>query len=97
MNPDIVSLGIVPTRGVRLDDRTVSFTAKLYDHKDLNKNWTAKFDQNGMVQGLRVPLGHASKQFKKQGETAVYGHVLENAREGFCYDWLIQWTASAMW
>ena len=87
INPNITSASEVPKRGVRLDDWTVAFVAKHCERKALNTNRTAEFDQNAMVRAMQVPLGHASKAFKRMGETDLNGHVLTQGEEGFYYDW----------
>ena len=54
----------------------MAFVAEHSEKKDLNKNWRSEFDQDGMVRSMRVPLGHASKTFRKKGSIDVHGHVL---------------------
>lgn len=40
-----------------------------------------------MVRGLRVPLGHAAKAYKKAGDVDIDGNVLEAEDEGWYYLW----------
>ena len=51
--------------------RAIVIVAKEFDKKALNKNWQPDFDRNGIVRGLRVPLGHTSKTFRRKGGTDI--------------------------
>ena len=49
---------LVPTRGVRLDDRAIGIALQMgYEPKYLYASWPADFDLEGMVRAERVPLG----------------------------------------
>ena len=89
MIPDVKSVKEIPTEGGRLDDLHVAIVidSGALSKKQLNQYWKAEFDVNGMVRGLRVPLGHAAKAYKKAGDVDIYGNILETEDEGWYYLW----------
>ncbi len=74
---------------LRLDDMHIAIVLKSGDFskKQLNTNWRAEFDMNGMPRGSRNPLGHAAKVYKKAGDVDIYGDVLQDFDEGWFYLW----------
>ena len=84
MVPGNNSIDKIPAKGVRLDDMNVAIVIESGElaRKQRNENWKAEFDMKEMVRGLRVPLGHAAKEFKKKGDVDIDGNVLEDADEG---------------
>lgn len=89
MIPDVRYFKEIPTEGVRLDDMHVAILidSGKFSKKQLNENWRAEFDGNGMVRGMRVPLGHAAKKYKKAGDVDIDGNVLEEKDQGWYYLW----------
>ena len=87
MNPAIERLEDIPTSGVRLDDMTVAFVMELCTKKTLHANWPADFDKKGMIRATRVPLGHAAKFRKNEGEVDLDGNLVPKGGEGYYYKW----------
>ena len=87
INHTITSVDQIPKAGVRLDDLTVAFLSQKLSGRALNSYWQSEFDQNGMVRGLRVPLGHAAKEYKRAGDRDLDGNVLTEQDEGWYYMW----------
>lgn len=89
MVPGNISIDKILAKGVRLDDLNVAIVIESGElgRKPRNENWKAEFDIKGMVRGLRVPLGHAAKEFKKKGDVDIDGNVLRDADEGWYYLW----------
>ena len=76
---------MVPTSGVRLDDRTMALALMLLPRKELHAGWPADFDKAGMPRATRVPLGHAFKEYKKVGDVDIDGVAVTKA--GWYYMW----------
>ena len=87
MNPNYKDASEVPNRGVRLDDLTIALVSGKFTSKELHSAWKAEFGANGMVRTARVPLGHAAKVFKTEGDVDVDGYVLKKEDEGWYYLW----------
>ena len=87
MNPNVKNLHDIPCEGVRLDDLTAALVLDRFSHKTLNKNWPAEFDIKGMIRGNRVPIGHAAKVWKNEGELDVYGDSVPVDGAGYYYMW----------
>lgn len=87
--PSVTLAKEIPKEGVRLDDNTVALVIESGDFrkKELNEMWKGEFDSKGMVRGLRVPLGHAAKRYKQQGDMDMEGNVLDAGEEGWYYLW----------
>lgn len=68
MVPGNKSIDKIPAKGVRLDDLNVAIVIESGElgRKQRNENWKAEFDIKGMVRGLRVPFGHAAKEFRRR-------------------------------
>ena len=87
MNPDVKNLDDVPCKGVRLDDLTAALVLDNFSRKTLHKNWPADFDSTGMIRGTRVPIGHAAKVWKNEGELDVIGDPVPVDGAGYYYMW----------
>ena len=87
MNPAIETFDDIPTSGVRLDDMTVAFVMIRCTLKTLYANWPADFDLEGMIRARRVPLGHAAKFWKAEGDVDVDGNVVPKGEAGYYYKW----------
>lgn len=87
MNPFVDQVDDIPLGGVRLDDMTVAFVINNCAQKQLKERWPAEFDTHAMVRGRRLPLGHAAKEFKREGDKDIDGNVLTKDQEGWFYMW----------
>lgn len=77
---------MVPTEGVRLDDRLVGIALQTSSTaKQLSTNWPAEFDKAGMVRATRVPLGNACKVRVNMGDSDIDGNVCDSP--GSYYGW----------
>ena len=80
--------GTIPKAGVRLDDHLCGLAAiSLTDPQLRHHYFPAEFDKNGMIRASRIPLGQASKSWRRAGERDLNGHILLDAEEGYYYDW----------
>ena len=87
MNPAIERAEGIPTSGVRLDDMTAAFVLTRCTRETLHANWPAEFDQHGMVRATRMPLGHAAKFWKEEGDVDLDGNVIPKGGAGYYYKW----------
>ena len=87
MIPTCQTAGSVPDRGVRLDDLNVALVGAEYGRKKLLNAWRAEFDKEGMVRSSRVPMGHAAKVFRREGDRDLDRYVLNKDEEGWYYQW----------
>ena len=89
MIPSVTLAKKIPKEGFRLDDNTIALVIESgeFRKKELNEMWKGEFDLHGMVRGLRVPLGHAAKHYKQQGDMDIKGNVLGAGEEGWYYLW----------
>ena len=87
MNPVVETVENIPASGVRLDDMTAAFVLTRCTQKTLHANWPADFDDDGMIRGLRVPLGHAAKFWKEAGAVDIDGNIVPEGGAGYYYKW----------
>lgn len=89
MVADVQTSKLIPQIGVRLHDMHVAIVIESgeFSKKQLNEYWRAEFDANGMTRGLRNPLGHAAKAYKKEGDVDIEGHILKAEDKGWYYLW----------
>ena len=76
---------IVPTSGIRLDDRTAGVALRCLSMKDLHAQYPAEFDTAGMIRASRVPLGHCYKKWFEAGKVDIDGNVLTES--AYYYLW----------
>ena len=80
--------GTIPKVGVRLDDHLCGLAAiSLIDPNTRHRYFPAEFDKKGMLRASRIPLGQASKTWRRAGERDLNGHILLDTEEGYYYDW----------
>ena len=77
----------IPRHGIRLDDMHVGIliASKLWSPDQLHENWPADFEENGLTQRNRTPVGHAAKAYMPAGALDIDGNVVVNA--GWYYLW----------
>ena len=87
VKPILNSIGEIPTRGVRIDDLTLSRVLGKMKDLELNARWPADIDMKGMVRARRVPLGRAAKMWVTAGDVDIDGNVMGVEDEGYYYKW----------
>ena len=87
MDPAVEEVEDIPTSGVRLDDMTAAVVLRLCGQKTLHTNWPAEFDAKGMIRATRMPLGHAAKFWKEEGDVDVDGNIVPEGGAGYYYKW----------
>ncbi|KAL8834400.1 MAG: hypothetical protein Q9170_003768 [Blastenia crenularia] len=79
---------LVPTHGLRLDDRTVGIMLEANKKADfLTRSWPAEFDSKGMPRATRTPLGNACKLWVNAGDKDADGYVATVEDEGYYFGW----------
>ena len=84
MIADIQQAAAISRSGIRLDYMHVGIVieSRLFSRKQWNEMWRGEFDGNGMTRGLRSPMGHAAKAWKKAGDKDIDGNVLTKKEKG---------------